>query len=195
LFSRSIIGCLSARLSACVPKVPLSAGRFACKARRPAPRCPSRPCRSLSRRGAVSQLPFPLIHQRQVKAVLRGDLRHRLLSLQRHFRLEYRSMIPAGLAHRRLIFSRGFEIRSRAKPSVQFLGTSSLLTKADLCLRSGSGARPDGTHVGARNPDDVGAALKTLKEGFCRKATPGQGFVSVRHFTTCPVCTFGSWSP
>jgi putative transposase len=50
-------------------------------------------------------------------------------------------------------------------------------------------------HVGARNPDDVGAALKTLKERFCRKATPGQGFVSVRHFTTCPVCTFGSWSP
>jgi hypothetical protein len=35
-------------------------------------------------------------------------------------------MIPAGLAHRRLILSRGFEIRSRAKPSVQFLGTSSL---------------------------------------------------------------------
>src|SRR3954463_8941839 len=36
LFSLSIIGCLSARLSACVPKnpVPLSAGRFACKARR-----------------------------------------------------------------------------------------------------------------------------------------------------------------
>jgi hypothetical protein len=34
-------------------------------------------------------------------------------------------MIAAGLAHRRLILSRGFEIRSRAKPSVQFLGTSS----------------------------------------------------------------------
>src|SRR4051812_1269122 len=75
----------------------------------------------------VSQLPFPLIDQRRVK--LRGDLRHRLLSLQRlqrHFRLESRSMIPAGLAHRRLILSRVFEIRSRAKPSVQFLGTSSL---------------------------------------------------------------------
>ena len=135
LFSRSIIGCLSARLSdrACVPKnpVPLSAGRFAGKARRPAPRRPSRPCPSLSRRPTrhVSQLPFPLIHQRRVKSVLRGDLRHRLLSLQRlqrHFRLESRSMIPAGLAHRRLILSRGFEIRSRAKPSVQFLGTSSL---------------------------------------------------------------------
>jgi hypothetical protein len=35
-------------------------------------------------------------------------------------------MIAAGLAHRRLILSRGFEIRSRAKPSVQFLGTTSL---------------------------------------------------------------------
>jgi hypothetical protein len=39
-------------------------------------------------------------------------------------------MIPAGLAHRRLILSRGFEIRSRAKPSVQFLGTSS----PDWCI-------------------------------------------------------------
>jgi hypothetical protein len=36
-------------------------------------------------------------------------------------------VIPAGLAHRRLILSRVFEIRSRAKPSVQFLGTSSPL--------------------------------------------------------------------
>jgi hypothetical protein len=36
-------------------------------------------------------------------------------------------VIPAGLAHRRLILSRVFEIRSRAKPSVQFLGTSSTI--------------------------------------------------------------------
>src|SRR3954463_2670509 len=33
------------------------------------------------RRGALSQLPFPLSHQRRVKPVLRGDLRHCLLSL------------------------------------------------------------------------------------------------------------------
>src|SRR3954463_4760292 len=84
------------------------------------------------RRGAVSQLPLPLSHQRRGKAVLRGALRPRLLSLQplqRPVRLECRSMIAADLAHRRLSLSRGFEIRSRAKPSVQFLGTSSYCSR------------------------------------------------------------------
>jgi maleate isomerase len=47
-------------------------------------------------------------------------------------------VIPAGLAHRRLILSRVFEIRSRAKPSVQFLGTSSEKAVIELLATPGN---------------------------------------------------------
>src|SRR3954451_17633333 len=76
------------------------------------------------RRCPIGQLPFPLVDQRRMKSVLRGDLRHRLLSLQslqRHFRLESRSMIPAGLAHRR----RSFLARSRSDPEPSLLSSFS----------------------------------------------------------------------
>src|SRR3954471_6615537 len=65
-------------------------------------------------------------------------------------------MIPAGLAHRRLILSRVFEIRSRAKPSVQFLGTSS----AHVC--------PDPGHMSPGSLRSVPVAAPSVQGKPCK---------------------------
>src|SRR3954462_2608211 len=72
-------------------------------------------------------------------------------------------MIPAGLAHRRLILSRGFEIR--AKPSVQFLGTSSVpsapLVLLDISTEEGVTGR---SYLFAYTPVTLRALVSLLKD-------------------------------